>query len=415
MKKQLPRQGSGWSSLRERLKAAKVDDLDWKRGRLPLYVYWRDDELFEVARDAASEFYAENGLGKRAFPSAQKLEREVVDLVLGLMHADEAAAGNFTSGGTESVFLAVKTARDHARKNRSGVDHPNIVLPQTAHPAFDKAAHYLDVKSVRVPIRADFRADVAAMERAVDDQTILMAGSAPAYPHGVFDPIEDLADLATRMDLWMHVDACVGGMLSPFVRRLGYDVPEFDFAVDGVSSISVDLHKYGFSAKGASTLLFRNAKLQECLGFQFSNWPRGDYATDTFLGTRPAGPVASAWAVMNYLGEEGYLGIARTTMETKARFAEAIAALPGLQVLEPNDLSFLLYNSTDPGLNIDAVAEGLAARGWFVGRSVEPSAIHLMFNPVHAGIVDEYIDDLSDVADEVRRSGRIGVLEQQTY
>jgi len=413
--KHLPENGSDWIALKERLEAEKSDDYAWKRGRLPLYVYWRDEELFQVARDSSSLYFVENGLGKMAFPSVQRLEREVIEMVLGLMQAPNSADGSFTSGGTESIFLAVKTARDYARANRSGLGKPKVVTPQSAHPAFDKAAHYLEMAVVRVPPRGDFRADAAAMEGAVDDDTVMIVGSAPSYPHGVFDPIEEIARLAKAKGVWMHVDACVGGMLSPFVRRLGFHVPPFDFTVDGVFSMSVDLHKYGFTAKGASVVMFRDAKLKEHLRFKFNNWPRGAYETETFLGTRPASPVASAWAVMNYLGEEGYLEIARTTMDTKAKFMDGIAAIPGLEILEPNDLAFLLYRSADPDLNIDAVAEGMGSRGWFVGRCLEPPSIQLMFNPIHAAVVNEYLEDLTAVTDEVRSSGRVGVLDEHTY
>lgn len=416
MNMQLPKRGTAWRDLKQRLEASKSGDYAWRRGRLPLYVYWRDEALCEVAREASSLFFMENGLGRRAFPSVEHLEAEVISMMLGLMRAPSGAAGNFTSGGTESIFLAVKTARDRARAERPGHDaRLKVVAPQSAHPAFDKAAQYLDMTVVRVPLAADFRVDVSAMAAAIDDSTVMMVGSAPGYPHGVFDPIAALAAVAAERGVWLHVDACVGGLLSPFVRRLGYPVPQYDFALEGVTSISADLHKYGFSAKGASVLLFRDAALQDYLRFHFDNWPRGTYRTETFQGTRPAGPVASAWAVMNHLGEEGYLDIARTIMATKKAFAAGIAEIPGLAVVTPSELSFLLYRSDDPDVNIDAVAEGLGQRGWFVGRCLEPSSIHLMFNPVHAAITEEYLEDLRTVVRHVRRTGRVGVLDTHTY
>lgn len=411
----MPKKGVAWGELKERLSSAKAKDYAWKQGRLPLYVYWRDDDLAQVAQESASLFFMENGLGKRAFPSVQHLEQEVVAMMLDLLQAGKSAAGNFTSGGTESIFLAIKTARDFARSTRPHIGKPKIVVPRSAHPAFDKAAHYLNMDVVRVPLGADFRADIAGMEDAIDDDTVMLVASAPAYPHGVFDSVEDIAGVARTHSLWLHVDACVGGLLAPFVRRLGHDVPPFDFSVDGVTSISADLHKFGFTAKGASVLLFRDAGLQDHLRFRFDDWPRGTYVTETFLGTRPAGPVASAWAVMNYLGEEGYLEIARTTMRAKAQFAQGIASISGLEILQPNDLSFLLYRSADRDVHIDAVAAGMAERGWFVGRCIEPSSIQLMLNPVHAPIAGEYIADLEAVVGDVRRTRRIGVLDESTY
>ncbi|MER9426894.1 aspartate aminotransferase family protein, partial [Mesorhizobium sp. M0317] len=372
MTKRLPERGAAWADIKGRLEASKAGDYAWNRGRLPLYVYWRDEELCQVAREAASMFFVENGLGKRAFPSVQQLEQEVVAMTLGLLNGGAHSVGNFTSGGTESIFLAVKTARDFARAERRIAGRPKVVAPQSAHPAFDKAAHYLDMEVVRTPLRKDFRADLGAMKEAVDENTVMLVASAPAYPHGVFDPVEEIAGIARAKDIWLHVDACVGGLLAPFVRDIGYDVPPFDFSVEGVTSISADLHKYGFTAKGASIVLFADATYQKHLRFHFSDWPRGNYITDTFLGTRAAGPVASAWAVMHYLGAEGYREIARTIMETKARFAEGIAAIAGLEILKPNDLSFLLYRSVDDGVDIDGVAEGMADRGWFVGRCNAP-------------------------------------------
>lgn len=411
----IPKNGSSWSDLRSQLEVAKSNDYAWKRGRLPLYVYWGGEELCRVAREASSLFFIENGLGKRAFPSVQKLERDVVSMVLSLMNADTSAGGNFTSGGTESIFLAVKAARDRARAVHPGLGRAEIVAPRSAHPAFDKAASYLEMEVVRIPLQDNFRADVAAMRDAITRNTVMLVASAPAYPHGVFDPIEEAASVALEKNIWLHVDACVGGMLAPFASRLGYDVPPFDFSLDGVTSISVDLHKYGYSAKGASVVMFHDAGLQRYLRFHFSDWPRGTYLSETFLGTRPGSPVASAWAVMNYLGEKGYLDLARTTMTTRSRFAEGIAKIPGLAVLEPGDLSFLLYQSTDPAVDINAVADGMAERGWFVGRCNEPPAIHLMFNPVHADIADEYLEDLKLVIGQVRDSRRAGVMDQHTY
>jgi len=412
---QLPETGTPWEVLKAELAAAKGNDFDWRRGRLPLYVYWRDDELHKVVEEAYRLYFVENGLGRKAFPSVVKLERDVVEMALSLLHADDTAGGSFTAGGTESIFQAIKTARDQARAQRPHVRAPNIVIPYSAHPAFNKAAHYLGLEVVRTPLADEYRVDVDAMEEAINDNTILIAGSAPSFPHGVFDPIEQLGQIAADRDLWLHVDACVGGFLAPFVRKIGYPIPSFDFSVAGVTSISADLHKYGFAAKGASLILFRDASLQRFQRFEFSDWPRGSYATDTFLGTRPGAPVAAAWAVMNHLGEDGYLDIARTIMGTRDRLVRGIEAIAGLRVIRPYELSFLLYGSSGPDLDIAAVAEGMTARGWFVGRSIEPPAIHLMLNPVHAPIVDEYLADLAESAVEARQSQRVGKVDEHTY
>lgn len=411
----LPKNGTDWTTLKHALDEAKQDDYDWRGGRLPLYVYYLDDDLLRVATEAYTLYFTENALGMRAFPSLKRLEAEVIEMGLSLFHADSRAGGVFTSGGTESIFLAVKTARDHARAERSNVRRPNLLVPHTAHPTFNKAAHYLGVDVIRVPEGRDFRADVPAMRGAITPETIMLVGSAPSYPHGVFDPIADLGQVALERDLWLHVDACVGGFLAPFVKQLGYEIPPFDFEVPGVTSLSADLHKYGFSAKGASLVLFRDAELKRYLRFEFRDWPRGVYSTETFSGTRAGGAIAAAWAVMNYLGEEGYRRIAGIIMETKARLVAGIQEIDGLTVYEPSDLSIVLYGSIDPAVDINAVADRMAARGWFVGRCLDPAAIHLGLNPVHATVIDSYLTGLRQVVLEARHGGEVGVVDERTY
>jgi glutamate/tyrosine decarboxylase-like PLP-dependent enzyme len=298
-----------------------------------------------------------------------------------------------TSGGTESLFLALATARDWARATRASITKPEIVVPASAHPAFDKAAHYLGLGVKRLPLRDDFRADVDAMAAAITPNTILVAGSAPAFPHGVIDPIPRIAALARERGLWCHVDACVGGFLAPFVKRAGYAVSDFDFAIEGVTSISADLHKYGFTAKGASLLLLADGAMRKYLEFDFDNWPRGRYTSSTFRGTRPGGAIASAWAVMRYLGLEGYTRIARTTMEGRDRLIAGIESLDGFHVVGEPELSVMGYGAT--GIDIDAVAQELGERGWFVSGMASPPGIHMgMLSPAHAAVVDEYLADL---------------------
>jgi sphinganine-1-phosphate aldolase len=344
-----------------------------------------------------------------------QMEEEIVRMALSLFRAPEDADGSFTSGGTESIFLTLKTARDHFRATRRNAPRPAIVVPQTAHPAFDKAAHYLDIDVIRVAGLRDLRADVSEMWAAVDDRTMMIVGSAPCYPYGTYDPIGPLGELASARNKWLHVDACLGGFLAPFARDEGYPIPEFDFDVPGVTSLSADLHKYGFSARGASVLLYRSAQLKAHQGFHFSNWPRGTYATETFLGSRPGGAIASAWAVSQYLGRSGYRRLARKTLDAKQRLINGIEKIPGLEVLRPSDLSILLYRSLDSGVDINAVADALGRRGWFVGRTREPLALHFALNAVHAPVVDEYLSDLQAAVHQVRLSGKTGTYNDATY
>jgi glutamate/tyrosine decarboxylase-like PLP-dependent enzyme len=378
-------------------------------------VYHDDDELLFVAREAYNIYFSENALGGRAFPSLVQMEREVIQMSLALFHAPEGADGSFTSGGTESIFLALKTARDQFRAGRPNAGRVKVVLPRTAHPAFDKAAHYLGVDVVRTGIGADLRAELAQIRAAIDEQTIMVVASAPCYPYGVYDPIEGLAEIARETGLWLHVDACLGGFLAPFARDEGYAIPRFDFSIPGVTSLSADLHKYGFSARGASVLMYRSSSLKADQVFQFNNWPRGTYATDGFAGSRPGGAVASAWAVSRYLGRAGYRRLARKTMEAKQRLVQGIGAIPGLEVIRPSELSIVLYRSVDRSVDINAVADCMGERGWFIGRSREPPAIHLALNAVHAPVISEYLADLEDVVRRVRSSGRTGQFDERTY
>ncbi|HSE03874.1 MAG TPA: aminotransferase class V-fold PLP-dependent enzyme [Methylomirabilota bacterium] len=399
----LPREGRSWPELAQALRDLKRDDLDWRRGRHAAFVWHADEEVERVAREAYALFMTENGLGLRVFPSLRRMEADVVGMVRHLLGGDAAVAGHLTSGGTESIFLATHAARQWARRQRPDVTEPEIVAAWSAHPAVSKAAHYLGLTVRRVPVGADFRADVAAMAAAITPRTVMLYGSAPTYSLGVVDPIAALADLARARELWLHVDACVGGILGPFVRALGHPVPEFGLALPGVTSISADLHKSGYAAKGASVVIFRSAEHQAAGRYDFDDWPTGLYSVNTFTGTRPGGASAAAWAVMHFLGEAGYRRIAATVMQAKARLVEGLARL-GLHVWGAPELWAVGFGSADH--DIFTVADRMTARGWSVGRIREPRGIHLMLTPVHAPIVDEYLADLARAVDEARAVAR---------
>jgi sphinganine-1-phosphate aldolase len=397
----LPREGRSWPELAQVLRDLKRDDLDWRRGRHAAFVWHADDAVEQVAREAYALFMTENGLGLRVFPSLRRMETDVVAMVRHLLGRDAATTGHMTSGGTESIFLATHAARQWARQRRPELSKPEIIAPWSAHPAVSKAAHYLGMKVLRVPTDARFGADVAAMAAAITPRTVMLYGSAPTYSLGVIDPIVALANLAQERRLWLHVDACVGGILGPFVRALGHPVPEFSLASPGVTSVSADLHKSGYSAKGASVVLFRTALHQAAGRYDFDDWPTGLYSVNTFTGTRPGGAIAAAWAVMHFLGEAGYRRIAATVMEAKARFVEGLARIgSGLHVWGEPELWAVGFGIE--GHDIFTVADRMTARGWSVGRIREPPGIHLMLTPVHAPIIDEYLADLARSVDEAR-------------
>ncbi len=380
----------------ERMRTLRSRDARWKDGRTFSLVYYAGEDVTSLLKDAYTMFFSENALNPMAFPSLKKLEAEVVAMTADLLGGDAEVAGNMTSGGSESLLMAVKTARDLARAERPEVTNPEMVLPVTAHPALEKAAHYFGVTPVRIPVGPDCRADVAAARAAVSDRTVLMVGSAPAYPHGVIDPIRELAGIALERGVLFHVDACLGGFLLPFLRRLGHPVPDFDFSVPGVTSISADVHKYGFAAKGASVILYRTATIRRHQFFTFTEWPGGLYGSPTMTGTRPGGAIAAAWAVINHLGEEGYLSLARTIMETTRTLVAGIEKVPGLRLVARPDMSVIAF--TSDSFDVYRLADAMDARGWHLDRQQRPPCLHLMVTPAHAPVADEFLKDLREAA-----------------
>jgi glutamate/tyrosine decarboxylase-like PLP-dependent enzyme len=402
MSERLPRHGLPWEELRAQMQEAARGDPDWRGGRVPMFIHYAGDDVLEVAKQAYLMYFSENGLGLRAFGSLARFESEVVSMGLALLHGGPLARGAMTTGGTESIFLAVKAARDHARQRNARPGVPQIVMAASAHPAFDKAAHFMGLLPVRTPLRADFTADPQAIADAIGPDTVMVVGSVPAFPHGVVDPVDEIAAVAQSRGVWMHVDACVGGYFAPFAQQLGVELPPWDFAVPGVCSISADLHKYGYTAKGASTLFFRDADGFAHMGWYFDGWPRGQYFTNTLVGTRAGGAIAAAWAVMRYLGEDGYRRIARRVLDTREALQRGVAAL-GLQVYGDPRLSILSYGS--PDVDIGAVGAGLGARGWVVGHVTDPPGLHHMLNLTHEPVVDRYLADLGEAMREAASRG----------
>lgn len=394
------------------IRSLKTGDIDWKRGRAPLYVFDAGDDVYEMGRAAFFEYFKENALGgRRAFPSVLRMETEVIGMAIDLLHGDDDVQGFMTTGGTESIIQAVQSARDHVRASNRKAG--NIVTAHSVHPAFNKAARLMDVEVRRTPVGADLRASRAQFEKAIDDETFMIVGSAPCFPYGVIDPISDLAQLAQDIGVWLHVDACVGGYVAPFAAMIGRDIPAFDFAVPGVSSISADLHKFGFCPKPASTVFYRNGELARFHAFDFDDWPNGQFYTTTICGTRPAGGVAAAWAVFNHLGLEGYKKIATELMDFVDAYKRRIEAIDGLKILGAPDLSIVAYHSED--FDVYGVAERLKEKGWLPGLVRDPHAIHQMMSLVHAKVLDEYIADVTAAVDHVRSDPAFKSTLSATY
>jgi len=398
----LPTQGTPPSQLLSRMSELRAGDARWRDGRTWSLVYYAGEEIYDLIKQAYTMFMSENGLNLGAFPSLRKFESEVVAMTASMLGGDEEVAGSMTSCGTESILMAVKAYRDRARAERPEVRAPELLMPETAHPAFQKAAHYFDLTPVRVPVKSDFRADVEAMRAAVNDNTILIVGSAPSYPQGVIDPIAELAALALEKGVGCHVDSCLGGFLLPFIRKLGHPVPDFDFRVPGVTSISADVHKYGFAAKGASTVLYRDKNLRRYQHFVYTEWSGGIYLSPTMTGTRPGGAIAAAWAIMSHLGEEGYLRLAGTIMSTAKRLIEGVNSIPGLHVLGSPDMSVFAFAPAE--LNAYSLGDAMEARGWHLDRQMKPACLHLMVTPAHEKVVETFLADLRDSVKAVEAS-----------
>jgi glutamate/tyrosine decarboxylase-like PLP-dependent enzyme len=400
----IPAQGLPRDELFRRLEARRARDMPWREGRVWGYVYDPGAEAEAVVKEAFMAYLTENALDFTVFPSALRLENEVVAMAAAHLGGDADVVGNFTSGGTESILLAVKAARDHARTER-GIAEPEIVLPVTAHAAFQKAAHYLDVRAVLVPVDPrTFRADVDAVRAAIGPRTILLVGSAVSYAHGVVDPIAELGALARERGLLLHVDACIGGFLLPYFRRLGTAVPAFDFSVPGVTSISMDLHKYAFAAKGASTILYRSKALRRHQLYACASWTGYTVVNTTVQSAKSVGPVAAAWAVLHHFGDEGYLAIARSVLDATRRIVDGIERIPGLRLLGRPDMNLVAF--TSDAVSVFDVADEMKACGWYVqpqlafGESREN--LHLSINPASVRWVDALLADLAACVERAR-------------
>lgn len=405
---EFPAAGRSADDLLAELRGGRDGDADWRHGRTFSLVYNPADEGLEhLQEQVALAYLHENYLNPFAFPSLLRMERDVVAMAADLFHGNP-RAGRLSSGGTESLFLIVQVARDHARSVR-GVAEPTIVLPSTAHPAFAKACKYLDVREVRVVVGPDGRADVDATAAAVDDTTALVVGSAPCYPYGVVDPIPALAELAASRGALCHVDACLGGWLLPFLERLGEPIPPWDLRVEGVTSLSADIHKYGWCFKGASLLLHHDEELQRHQFFIFDGWPGGIYGSATTAGTRPAAPIAAAWATIRYLGEEGYLRLAGQVREASTRLRSGVAAIEGLRITG-DPVPGVFEISVDAGgedpPDIGAVGDAMDDRGWHLDR--QQGGLHAIVSPSHVAVADEFVADLAWAVEHARTTASRG-------
>lgn len=395
----IPQTGLSKQEILATLRAFKSRDMDWKAGKVFCYVYNPGDDPAEVTKEAYLEFLTENGLDPTVFPSMLKLETDVVRMVVNLLRGDANAVGHLTSGGTESIMLAVKTARDKARAEKPHIKEPEIVLPKTAHAAFHKAAHYLSVKPVVVDIDPQtFKVRAEDMEKAITENTILLVASAPSYSQGVIDPITEIGAIAQKHNLLFHVDACVGGVHLSFMRKMGYDIPGFDFTVPGVTSISTDLHKYGYAAKGCSVIMYRSRDIRKYQIFACTDTTAYTLINPTMLSTKSGGPYAGAWAVLNFLGEEGYTRIIQTVQDATQKLMDGINAIPELRVLGEPAMS--MFSFASDSLNVYQLADEMGKRSWYLqgqfSTPLTPRNLHISISFGNAHSVDSLLADLRE-------------------
>lgn len=386
-----------------------VEENRWKEGYVSGAVYHGDDQHINFLNQVYALNSQSNPLHSDIWPSTAKYEAEVVAMTANMLGAvsssgeeqpDTEICGTVTSGGTESILLAMKTYRDWAHQEK-GIHKPEMVVPVTAHAAFDKAARYFNIKIVTIPVDAEYKADIAAVRKAINRRTIVLVGSAPAFPHGTIDPIQELSEIARQRKIGFHTDACLGGFILPWAERLGYPIPPFDFRLPGVTSISVDTHKYGYAAKGTSVILYRGTELRQHQYFTAVDWPGGLYFSPTFAGSRPGGLSAACWAAMLSMGEAGYLEASRKILKTGTLIRQGIEEIPELKVLG-DPLWVIAFTSGE--LDIYRILDYMTAKKWSLNGLHKPASLHICVTLRHTqpGVAENFIQDLRSAVAHVK-------------
>lgn len=393
---ELPSKGLSQAKVMEKIKEYDtLNEVKWDKGLVSGAVYWGDESLTNLLVKVYGDFAWSNPLHPDIFPGVRKMEAEVVRMACTLFHGGPNSCGTVTSGGTESILMACKAYRDIAYER--GVKHPEILAPVSVHAAFDKAAHYFGMKLVHIPLdKKTMKVDVKAMRRAISKNTAMLVCSAPQFPHGIIDPIEEVAKLAVRYNIPMHVDACLGGFLIVFMAKAGYPLAPFDFRVKGVTSISADTHKYGYAPKGSSVILYSDKKYRQYQYFVAADWQGGIYASPSIAGSRPGGIIAACWATMMYMGENGYVDATKKIVSTAHKIKTEIRKIKGVFVFGDPEVSVVAIGSDD--FDIFRLSNALTSKGWNLNTLQYPSSIHICCTVLHTqpGVADHFIRDVKE-------------------
>uniref|UniRef100_A0A8C1VTS7 sphinganine-1-phosphate aldolase n=1 Tax=Cyprinus carpio TaxID=7962 RepID=A0A8C1VTS7_CYPCA len=392
--KLLPVQGLTHKQLLDKIREYEtLSEVDWAKGKVSGAVYWGDEKLTDLLVKVYGEFAWSNPLHPDLFPGVRKMEAEVVRMACALFNGGPDSCGTVTSGGTESILMACKAYRDMAHER--GIKHPEIIAPVSVHAAFDKAAHYFGMKLIHVPLdKKTMKVDVKAMRRAISRNTAMLVCSAPQFPHGIIDPVVEVAKLAVKYNIPFHVDACLGGFLIVFMEKAGFKLDPFDFRVKGVTSISADTHKYGYAPKGSSVVLYSDKKFRHYQYFVAPDWQGGIYASPSMAGSRPGGIIAACWATMMHMGEKGYVEATKKVIETARKIKAGIRQIDGVFVFGDPEVSVVALGSDV--FDIFRLSNALTSKSWNLNTLQFPSSIHICVTMLHTqpGVAEQFISDV---------------------
>lgn len=381
-------------------KLKESEDKKWKGGKVSGAVYFGEEDMTDFLNQIYCMYSTSNALHPDIWPSLRKFEAEIIRMAIVMLNGNKNCCGAITSGGTESILMGIKAARDYAKKEK-GIDYPEMIIPITAHAAFEKGASYFGIKLIKIPLGDDFKVDLKKMRSAITKNTVLLVGSAPNYPHGIIDDIEAIGKMAKQNGILCHVDGCLGGFLLPWLRNIkGNKIPKFDFSVEGVTSISADTHKYGYSQKGNSVILFSDKKYRKHMFFSTTDWPGGLYCSPSISGSRPGGLIAVTWAVMISMGKEGYQKVANGIYECAQKIKDGVTKINGLRLLG-DPVAFVISFTADD-FNIFAVSDTMAKKGWSLNPIHRPNGVHICVTNKTVGKEDLFLSDLKECVEIVR-------------